>query len=238
MLRSMVGASKHHRTAAARTLGQQLARLAGEFDRLAERQVQEEENRRREAQELSNSISSGLGRLHAQIEDLEMVGAWGKQKYFNLFSVIERTRCEHTHSNVLAWLLDPTQAHGLGDRFLKALVKTVFKQDLGQTTEVVVKREEKNCDIVIWRRTDWVFVIENKIDSTQAKDQLAKYVRYWRQRRFRKGYFAFLTRIGEQPACNDFVGVSYRTVRLLLTHLQASGAAESFIRHFADHIWF
>ena len=120
-------------------------------------------------------------------------------------------------------------------------MKAVFDKDLGDTTDVVVKREygigPGFCDIVAWRRGDWVLVIENKIDSTQGKDQLHKYAQYWRSR-FHKRYFAFLTRNGEQPACKDFVGISYHVVRQILTNLHGNEESELFIRHFADHIWF
>jgi type I site-specific restriction endonuclease len=116
-------------------------------------------------------------------------------------------------------------------------VKAVFDEELGDTTDIVVEREHKNCDIVIWRRADWVLVIENKIDWVQGKNQLHKYAQYWR-RRFSKRYFVFLTRNGERPACKDFVGISYHVIRQVLTNLHGSEESEPFIRHFADHIWF
>jgi len=100
-----------------------------------------------------------------------------------------------------------------------------------------VERECENCDIVISQGREWVLVIENKIDSQQGPDQLFKYARYWK-RRCRKCYFAFLTRHEEQPACEDFVAVSYQTVRQILTSLHSSQESEVFIRHFTDHIWF
>jgi hypothetical protein len=226
----------HHRTPAVSKLGQRLARLANDFDRLAEQQAEQEKARKRAKEALVDSLRKGVKEIHARIAEIEKAGRWHKE-YFNLFSVIERTHCEHTHSNVLAWFLNPTEAHGLGDAFLRAFVKGVFDEDLGDTTDVVVKREYKNCDIVIWRRADWVLVIENKVDSTQSQDQLHKYAQYWRNK-FQERYFAYLTRDGERPNCDDFVGVSYQAVRLALTNLHGNEESELFIRHFVDHIWF
>jgi hypothetical protein len=237
----MVTPSRHHRTAAVSKLGQQLGRLADAFDRLAEQQTEQDKARKRDADALFASLRSGVAQLHAQMAELEEAGLWRRQYYFNFFDVIERTRCEHAHSNVLAWLLDPTRAHGLTDTFLRGFVKAVFHEDLGETTDVVVKREygiwPGYCDIVIWRRADWVLVIENKIDSTQGKDQLHKYAQYWRPR-FHKRYLVFLNPNGEQPNCSDFAFVSYDAVRRVLADLHGNEESEYFIRHFADHIWF
>lgn len=223
-------------TAAVSTLGQQLGRLAHSFDRLAEQQAEQDKAQKRDADALLGSLCRGVERLHAQVAALEKAGRWRKE-HFNLFAVLERTRCEHTHSNVLAWLLDPTEAHGLNDAFLKAFVKAVFDEDLGDTRDVVVQREYKHCDIVVWRRADWVLVIENKVDSTQGTDQLKKYARYWR-RRFKKRYLAFLTPTEERPKCHEFKRVSYDAVRRALMNVPANKRSEVFIRHFADHIWF
>src|SRR5271157_3835224 len=167
----MVEASHHHRTSAVSKLAQQLGRLAATFGSLAEQQAKQEKARsRNEAADLS-SFRKGLERVHSRMDHLEKAGGL-RTHCFNFFDVIERATCEHTHSNVLAWLLDPSQAHGLGDAFLRAFVKATFREDLSATTDVVVRREFENCDIVICQGCDWVLVIENKVDSVQEKDQL------------------------------------------------------------------
>lgn len=38
---------------------------------------------------------------------------------FNLFQVLRFEHGEIRHSNVLAWLMDPLDSHGLGDLFLR-----------------------------------------------------------------------------------------------------------------------
>lgn len=213
----------------ARTFAQRLFRLGADFNQFVEQQAREEKAQ-------SDSLGTGLERIQKGIEHLERAGKWRRQ-YFNLFDVIERTHCEHTHSNVLAWLLDPAQAHGLGDAFLRAFIRAAFGEELNQTQEVVVQRELENCDIVICQGSEWVLVIENKVDSAQGEGQLRRYARYWK-RRFHKRYFAFLTRNGEQPACKDFRSISYDAVRRILLHLHGDAESEVFIRHFTDHIWF
>ena len=39
---------------------------------------------------------------------------------FNIFDCLKLTRAEIRHSNFLAWLLDPNEAHGFEDYFLTA----------------------------------------------------------------------------------------------------------------------
>ena len=38
---------------------------------------------------------------------------------FNIFDVLKISRTEIRHSNVLAWLLDANENHGLGDMFIR-----------------------------------------------------------------------------------------------------------------------
>ena len=42
---------------------------------------------------------------------------------FNLFEAIGRTRLEWVHSNVLRFLFDPNETHGLGSRFLRRFLE-------------------------------------------------------------------------------------------------------------------
>ncbi len=56
-----------------------------------------------------------------------------KPREFNTFDVLQYADYEIRHSNVLAWLLQPGDTHGIGARFLKWFVdqidkRTVFRQ--------------------------------------------------------------------------------------------------------------
>ena len=55
------------------------------------------------------------------IECLDELIPWtGK---VNLFDVLKVSKKEIYHSNMLAWLLDPNENHGLGEAFLKGILQ-------------------------------------------------------------------------------------------------------------------
>ncbi|MEI3416245.1 MAG: PD-(D/E)XK nuclease family protein [Christensenellaceae bacterium] len=65
------------------------------------------------------------------IECLDSLTEWTKR--FNLFDILKITRTEIRHSNMLAWLLNPNENHGLGDRVLRGLIRqTVLFFDAGR----------------------------------------------------------------------------------------------------------
>lgn len=51
-----------------------------------------------------------LEKFVEELESLERI-AYG----FNIFTTLDIINTEIRHSNVLAWLLDPSENHGLGD---------------------------------------------------------------------------------------------------------------------------
>jgi PD-(D/E)XK nuclease superfamily protein len=159
--------------------------------------------------------------------------------HFNLFDVIERSEYEHTHSDIIAWLLTPEGSHGLGDAFLKAFVKQIFGDDLSQTEGTGVKREYKIpggcCDIVARNGKQWVLVIESKLYALEGTNQTKKYAEYW-VRQPGGVYLAYITPRGTEPLSRDFVPVSYSTIRRLLRHFVGDTGSAQFIQQFADHI--
>ena len=54
---------------------------------------------------------------------LEQLSPWTSR--FNAFDVLGITKTEIRHSNVLAWLMDPTENHGLGDGVIRGFVNHV-----------------------------------------------------------------------------------------------------------------
>lgn len=134
---------------------------------------------------------------------------------FNPFSVLKIGTHEIRHSNVLAWLMDPSENHNLHDRILKKVIMQVMlenedvvpdgldlqKIQLADFTDSSVSREENNIDIlVVSHRNKLVFLIENKIYSGEAKNQLKRY--YDAARQNYPGYWVlpvFLTPQGERP---------------------------------------
>ena len=94
---------------------------------------------------------------------------------------------EEFHSDVLAWLLDPGESHGLGDRFLSCFLLRAGAQPAGlpsdwSATEVtrewpnVVDGERGFLDILVVNEAQQVLcAIENKVFSREHSEQLTRY---------------------------------------------------------------
>ena len=55
------------------------------------------------------------------IECLAPLSKWTSKR--NLFDILKITRTEIRHSNMLAWLLNPNENHGLGDSVLHGFIQ-------------------------------------------------------------------------------------------------------------------
>lgn len=166
-----------------------------------------------------------LGALEAQLGD------------FNLFQILRSEFSELKHSNVLAWLLDPKESHGLDDLFLqKWLMKVLHRAGPGAVpqasavdvdswtiTGVEVRREWQNIDLLVLVEVavgdPWVICIENKVHSTQGETQLATYRRRV-EREFpnpRRRIYFFLTKWSESPNDESYLPTDYADVHEALT---------------------
>lgn len=179
----------------------------------------------------------------------------GHLSRFNPIRVMRMERMEIRHSAILAWLLDPSESHGLDDKFLKAFLGEALRgqSHLGEPTaldiaradlrDTIVRREWQNIDIFIHSaRNGWGFVVENKYDSTQHEEQLSKYLE-----RIRVGLGAqvegllvrgiFLTLHNEEPADNRYVPINYQTICQFLPRFvrQESHLLTSEVRTFLLH---
>ncbi len=127
-----------------------------------------------------------MERLFVNNENLDQIEAYLGR--FNPIKVMKMERMEIRHSAILAWLLDPKETHGLGDRFLKAFLGEAMsgQSDLGHPTaldisqsdmrDAEIRCEWQNIDIfVLSPSNQWAFVVENKFDSRQHDGQLEKY---------------------------------------------------------------
>lgn len=155
---------------------------------------------------------------------------------FNLFRVLRFEHGEIRHSNVLAWLLDPEESHGLRDLFLRHWLMRVLAE--GEVEDgsgldpvtiescefrwVQVVREWRNLDVLVRIETLeqglWVVAIENKVRATQASGQLQKY-RKLVEDSFKdasKRLFIFLTQREEEPEDTAYVAASYQQVSEVL----------------------
>ena len=105
---------------------------------------------------------------------------------FNIFDVLKLSRTEIRHSNMISWLLNPLDSHGLGDSFLRALIRIIIRNgtygdiepiELMTTNlnDLVVLREWENIDIFLYTN-EFAIAIENKVDSGEHDNQLEKYI--------------------------------------------------------------
>ena len=116
---------------------------------------------------------------------------------FNPFKILRVAKYEIRHSNVLAWLFDPSENHRLGSFFLRnVLMNLVTRADNenkidefpylsfahASLPDVVVHREWSTngngaVDLLIEIPTlNIVLLIENKVHSAESSGQLARYL--------------------------------------------------------------
>jgi hypothetical protein len=112
---------------------------------------------------------------------------------FNIFETLNLEHVEIRHSNILAWLLNPNENHGLSSYFLRQFLKfivsanrsyfetsnlSLFDFELFKYRNVEVRREWNNIDILISISEDdkkLVVAIENKIKTSEHSGQLQRY---------------------------------------------------------------
>lgn len=182
-------------------------------------------------------VASALRRFVVECADLrELERLLGR---FNVFDVLKSAESELRHSNMLAWLLDPDQSHGLGDLFLRRWLMLVLNEaaDGGRVLDldpvevdtepialVEVSREWNRIDVLVKIRLkngeEWIVVIENKVNATQSKGQLKRY-REVVERAFPKArrVYLFLTKSEEHPEDQEkehYIATRYETVKRTL----------------------
>ena len=98
---------------------------------------------------------------------------------FNIFEVAGIVNAEIRHSNIIAWLMDPNAAHGLGGRVLSALIRHAGGNPSGDLSDFAIRREAGHIDILaVSRECRLTLAVENKIWSGEHDDQLARYRRF------------------------------------------------------------
>ena len=163
-----------------------------------------------------------------------------------LFSVGVRGYFENPTSDLLAFFLDPTAEHGLGDLFLASFLECIDSSDfsLQPIESITVEREIPHdggrMDLVILG-SDWCLIIENKIYHRQV-NPFDKYENYAETLNRRTKRFAILSPQGTSEREN-WIGVSYESyLGLVGQRLSASFLKEPFskwhlfAREFINHI--
>lgn len=153
-----------------------------------------------------------------------------KLSNFNAFETLGIVNTEIRHSNVLAWLLNPKDNHGLGDVFIKKLIQTLFYQNkntilksnltlfdisLMDYYDFNIRREWRNINILaISEENKLVLAIENKVWSKESNNQLKKYfdIVHKEFSEYNK-VFIFLTPYGDASSDEEnWISFNYKNV--------------------------
>ena len=138
------------------------------------------------------------------------------------FEIIGASKTEIRHSNFLAWILNPSASHGLGESFLKRFIREIVADSRAigiseieveqlDFNNVHVLREWNNIDILI-EFNELVFAIENKILSKEHSNQLTKYHKIIKSEFPNKRHvFSYLTPNGDESVdeAEKYVTISY-----------------------------
>ncbi len=155
---------------------------------------------------------------------------------FNLFQVLKFEHGEIRHSNVLAWILDPAESHGLGEVFLRKWLMRTIHEFSGEAAppvsaaeidgwklqSVEVRREWKNIDVLMLITVEggqqWVVCIENKVNSVQHSDQLSRYRKIVEEEfsTAAGSIFIFLSKDEEEPEDDRYIPASYAQIHRAL----------------------
>jgi hypothetical protein len=149
------------------------------------------------------------------IDCLKQLDDWTDD--FNLFDVLKITNMEIRHSNILSWIFDPNESHGLGDSFIKSFITKVaskcdpnkynlFDLLIQNFYSYQVYRESNHMDIVLASYEEkTAVIIENKIWSGESTHQLSNYLEKSKTeyKDFNQILYVFLTPCGKEASDPD-----------------------------------
>lgn len=155
---------------------------------------------------VQNNENVSFKEITELLGDKDFIALQKEISRFSPFDVLRLKSHEIRHSNVLAWLFNPNESHNVNYEFLKlflfALSQNTDEEELRKKIQKVildffnkdnyqisVRREaeskgKKRVDLKIKYSQskkngfDFIILIENKIYSTQGKDQLKNYLDY------------------------------------------------------------
>ncbi|MCL2638237.1 MAG: PD-(D/E)XK nuclease family protein [Oscillospiraceae bacterium] len=151
-------------------------------------------------------LDSDLNKLESKIDNS-----------VNIFDILNVVNREIRHSNMLAWLLNPNENHGLGDEFIKRLINYLIEnRHISDSEEAIkllmcnhfdfnVQREHYNIDLLLTSsEAKTVIAVENKISTNEHGDQLSRYKntveKYYPEY---KRYYLYLTLYGDDSSEPD-----------------------------------
>ncbi len=163
-----------------------------------------------------------------------------ERKKFSILKVLKIEKNENVHSNFLAWLLEPTENHGLGtmfvDEFLKVIERKVPKFSgtlaLINTLDILVEREVSNetsrLDIRLMDTKGFFHcTIENKISSAEGADQTNRLYNDFHGICAHE-MFIFLTLNGkEKPINKNFLTLTYIELLPILLKIESKAVDDT-----------
>ena len=219
-----------------RKLASELQAISRGLDEIfAYEQVADAELKRRFAEE-----HEAIEILLQSVQEAKSGGRWRNTR-FNVFDVLGRPRLEEAHSTFLAWVLDPAEAHGLGDAFLREFMRAAVGKEPPSTVDVSVRREYRcggiRFDIYV-NGNGWCLGVENKISDFAWEDQCRKYQEYCTKLtdRGEQAWLAYVTPPARRPTDRTIPWLPYRKVRQILETLTPDASAATVIEDFCKHI--
>lgn len=165
----------------------------------------------------SPALKKALLVLLQDVESFEKLSKYSTR--INIFDVLKISRTEILHNNMLGWLLDPNESHGLKDAFLYGVLARLSDSipDDDAVAQLLtcnlssfnIYRERYNIDILlVSSEAKIVIAIENKFG---AKDTLAKHYGDYTK------IMVYLTPYGDRPTETDWVVMDYHDIYDVLT---------------------
>ena len=125
---------------------------------------------------------------------------------FNVFSLLGREDDEvHTHSAILADLLNPKGTHGQGSVFARLFLERLDIENLHDDLDDASVTKEKDAGAygridILFETKNTCLVIENKIHADDQSKQLERYHNYVKTKRVKTTNVIYLTLSGSDPS--------------------------------------
>src|SRR5580658_7223280 len=119
------------------------AKLASELQAISRELREVRANERAAASELDRCFAEERGAIEQLLQSVHNAKSGGRWRNtrFNVFDVLGRPRLEQAHSSFLAWVLDPGEAHGFGEDFLREFMRRAVGKEPPPTSDVSVSSE-------------------------------------------------------------------------------------------------
>ncbi|MCK5056360.1 MAG: PD-(D/E)XK nuclease family protein [Candidatus Aminicenantes bacterium] len=141
-----------------------------------------------------------------------------------LMDQLEVTNIETIHSRILAWIF---RLPDIYKNKTELLGKLFDLQNLNEQKNFQAYTEKSNIDL--WIETNkYIFIIENKLKSSEFPGQTKKYRKDIKNPKDKKLYFGFLTLIKEYPKDPVWKVISYGKLLNALTNFYQQNSAGNY----------